>query len=285
MTTVRPWRPAILFWRRRRPLRMLRTARHLWKPTFLIKVAVHVTMSRAIATAVERNSSVSAPSLMAQRVLHRTSRHSTARVITVTRRERVVRERSDVAPASSRQATAGHAAARLALRWGARYLPDITRRHIRRQAILGAPPSATASGPAPAVEITSAIAPSRSTKTVALWGRRRFTRTAQQPAESARASRHQPTARAAEIVWRESAGGERSPSAGLSSAIERSTGTGAAQTTMPRAGAAEIVAERAGQAASRSLWMLDAAAIDRLTDDVIRRVERHVRIERERRGL
>ena len=92
-------------------------------------------------------------------------------------------------------------------------------------------------------------------------------------------------ARVAEIVWRQSAGGERSQSAGLSSAVERRTGTGAAQTAMPRAGAAEIVTARAGQAASRSLSMLDAAAIDRLTDDVIRRVERHVRIERERRGL
>jgi len=30
---------------------------------------------------------------------------------------------------------------------------------------------------------------------------------------------------------------------------------------------------------------LDPALLDRLTDDVIRRVERHVRIERERRGL
>jgi hypothetical protein len=30
---------------------------------------------------------------------------------------------------------------------------------------------------------------------------------------------------------------------------------------------------------------LDASLLDRLTDDVIRRVERRVRIERERRGL
>ena len=30
---------------------------------------------------------------------------------------------------------------------------------------------------------------------------------------------------------------------------------------------------------------LDPAFVDRLTDDVIRRVERRVRIERERRGL
>jgi hypothetical protein len=30
---------------------------------------------------------------------------------------------------------------------------------------------------------------------------------------------------------------------------------------------------------------LDPAAIDRLADDVIRRVERRIRIERERRGL
>jgi hypothetical protein len=38
-------------------------------------------------------------------------------------------------------------------------------------------------------------------------------------------------------------------------------------------------------AASQTVMKLDPALVDRLADDVIRRVERRVRIERERRGL
>ena len=39
------------------------------------------------------------------------------------------------------------------------------------------------------------------------------------------------------------------------------------------------------RAAAMQRAVLDAATVDRLADDVIRRVERRVRIERERRGL
>jgi hypothetical protein len=41
----------------------------------------------------------------------------------------------------------------------------------------------------------------------------------------------------------------------------------------------------AASAAATRITALDPALVDRLTDDVIRRVERRVRIERERRGI
>jgi len=44
-------------------------------------------------------------------------------------------------------------------------------------------------------------------------------------------------------------------------------------------------ASRVGRAAAAQVTTLNPALLDRLTDDVIRRVERRVRIERERRGL
>lgn len=49
-------------------------------------------------------------------------------------------------------------------------------------------------------------------------------------------------------------------------------------------GAARVTAERTAGTA-RAAAALDAGLAERLADDVIRRVERHVRIERERRGL
>jgi hypothetical protein len=56
----------------------------------------------------------------------------------------------------------------------------------------------------------------------------------------------------------------------------------------PRSLSAEPAPElssRSGRAAALRVTDLDPALLDRLTDDVIRRVEKRVRIERERRGL
>jgi hypothetical protein len=50
-------------------------------------------------------------------------------------------------------------------------------------------------------------------------------------------------------------------------------------------GPAKPVADRALPLATLRFAHFDAGLLDRLTDDIIRRVERRVRIERERRGL
>jgi hypothetical protein len=46
-----------------------------------------------------------------------------------------------------------------------------------------------------------------------------------------------------------------------------------------------VMAAGSARAARVQISDLDPRLVDRLTDDVIRRVERRVRIERERRGL
>ncbi len=98
-----------------------------------------------------------------------------------------------------------------------------------------------------------------------------------------RSARHGQQNRAPELVWSSSrpapeavgplkSGSEDSPGPG-----RRSSGSGPAPVaeqvvSLPRVSAAPIT-------------VLDPALLDRLTDDVIRRVERRVRIERERRGV
>jgi hypothetical protein len=57
-----------------------------------------------------------------------------------------------------------------------------------------------------------------------------------------------------------------------------------ARTSATRGAAAQEPAG-APERGPQSSAALDRAAVDRLAEDVIRRVERHVRIERERRGV
>jgi len=95
------------------------------------------------------------------------------------------------------------------------------------------------------------------------------------------------SARAPELVWR------AAPSA-IATAVERRAnvasdavaGTGPSHAIAGDAGVPhDVRAALAPTLAPASSNVLDPALIDRLADDVIRRVERRVRIDRERRGL
>lgn len=90
--------------------------------------------------------------------------------------------------------------------------------------------------------------------------------------------------RSLELVWRatqQSPGdaGHKGVSADVAGPSQRADGGSSAE---PRALKAPARAERVPAAPVTSL---DPGLVDRLTDDVIRRVERRLRIERERRGL
>jgi len=91
--------------------------------------------------------------------------------------------------------------------------------------------------------------------------------------------------RPAEILWREAAKHQAAIAASTTSsvALEAATARGASRGSSP-SGSVSQEAPRATTVAIR-MADLEPGLIDRLTDDVIRRVERRVRIERERRGL
>lgn len=92
--------------------------------------------------------------------------------------------------------------------------------------------------------------------------------------------------RSPDIVWRRPAAPVTTREAG------EPTRRGIATSSRELAGSIQAPARSAADAVAGSTPPLplqpipfDAALVDRLTDDVIRRVERRVRIERERRGL
>jgi hypothetical protein len=101
-------------------------------------------------------------------------------------------------------------------------------------------------------------------------------------AESLLASRH----RAASIVWRRAPGtgdpneGTGQPSIRQASATPRTDRSGDA----PSAATMSVV-RSAAVAPPAAILKLDGPAIDRLAEDVIQRIDRRLRIERERRGL
>lgn len=89
--------------------------------------------------------------------------------------------------------------------------------------------------------------------------------------------------RAAEMSWRS----ERTqPAIRISEGPHRgSSPTGSDHSHITDTSPADVTRPRAEQVATPSHTPLTPALMERLTDDVIRRVERRVRIERERRGL
>lgn len=91
----------------------------------------------------------------------------------------------------------------------------------------------------------------------------------------------------AQIVWREGAGPRRSAPDVIAHAASASSSVTRGSRSSPivdDAGVNETFAARPRHAAV-GLADFEPGLIDRLTDDVIRRVERRVRIERERRGI
>jgi hypothetical protein len=107
--------------------------------------------------------------------------------------------------------------------------------------------------------------------------------TAQQPATSARTVDHVYTP--IDIVW------SRRRSAGMTAEFEsegqssRASAWTAPAHPLPTERRPPVSLQPTPIAGSVKLADIDPRLLDRLTDNVIRRVERHVRIERERRGL
>jgi hypothetical protein len=86
--------------------------------------------------------------------------------------------------------------------------------------------------------------------------------------------------RAVEQVWRtQNTGNESIP--GVLVKQERFVHTPQSPTTPPIPGLGPVLSS----AASSSMRRFEGPEIDRLADDVLKRIERHVRIERERRGM
>jgi hypothetical protein len=104
-------------------------------------------------------------------------------------------------------------------------------------------------------------------------------------APSPRARSHVRSIHAVDLVWRRSVTDAMSGNVGAAAhrSLPLSTEAVKAASAQARMAPMEVAAPRNAAAAARPA--LDAAAIDRLTDDVIRRVERRIRIERERRGF
>jgi len=101
-------------------------------------------------------------------------------------------------------------------------------------------------------------------------------------AESPRRAPHP----APEIVWRRAPAVRTDAAEGGARAEIGASAVRGSTPAVPAGGeAASATSPHAGRPAAPLLARLDPALVDRLTDDVIRRVERRVRIERERRGL
>ena len=94
-------------------------------------------------------------------------------------------------------------------------------------------------------------------------------------------------AQPAPIVWRDAARAQRSESEGIAQRNQRppSTNRTSPVSASPDGGAAREASALRQRTASVRLSDFEPGLVERLTDDVIRRVERRVRIERERRGL
>jgi hypothetical protein len=92
--------------------------------------------------------------------------------------------------------------------------------------------------------------------------------------------------RPAELAWRAAPADARAGDEGARvAALSGGSASHGAGDTSSRADAAAETNVAVQRAASVPVTSLDPALIERLTDDVIRRVERRVRIDRERRGL
>jgi len=87
-----------------------------------------------------------------------------------------------------------------------------------------------------------------------------------------------------ELVWRRTA-----PAATVTEDVHHANLPDSAQRAPVRTSAVETpaqsISQASSQAAPQQITKLDPAFVDRLTDDVIRRVEQRSRIERQRRGL
>jgi hypothetical protein len=124
--------------------------------------------------------------------------------------------------------------------------------------------------PRPIASVPLAIAPAR---------RRGVVGTAPEPEARVRL----PAIRTPELAWRKpersspDAESERAGGTAMRNSVQR---TGAVFSNPP----SRAVSQTQSVASARPL-VLDSATFDRLAEDVIRRVERHIRIERERRGV
>jgi hypothetical protein len=94
-----------------------------------------------------------------------------------------------------------------------------------------------------------------------------------------------------DLVWRQAARASGSASAspephdGIGTSGSRGTGAVQRSSAARETAAAVAVAGAAPCSTAATAPAYDAAFVDRLAEDVMRRVERRVRIERERRGL
>jgi hypothetical protein len=115
--------------------------------------------------------------------------------------------------------------------------------------------------------------------------RRRARGTASRPASAPAQRRTIDTIahRPAELVWAAAAGAANAPASPFTTrGASHAVATPAPAT--PASVRAETAVTSRAQQPSRTT-VLDPALVDRLADDVIKRVERRIRIERERRGL
>lgn len=89
------------------------------------------------------------------------------------------------------------------------------------------------------------------------------------------------TAPTTSLVWRKSQSASQAPASNPHASTTHSVSSALSTTT-----ASLTAATQRGAAPSTSVaTALTGAALERLTDDVMRRIERRVRLERERRGL
>jgi hypothetical protein len=102
---------------------------------------------------------------------------------------------------------------------------------------------------------------------------------------SPRTPSHVTSVHAVDLVWRRVVTDTTSGNVDVPARRSTPLSSDTIRTTGTQSGAANTALAAARNAAAAARPMLDAATIDRLTDDVIRRVERRIRIERERRGF
>ena len=91
--------------------------------------------------------------------------------------------------------------------------------------------------------------------------------------------------RAASLVWRRTRGTEDPNESTMQSSIRQASATPRTDRSNDSPSAAAMSSGRFAAAPPPAILKLDGPAIDRLAEDVMQRIDRRVRIERERRGL
>jgi hypothetical protein len=156
-------------------------------------------------------------------------------------------------------------------------------RRVRRSAVDSRPTWPASRFVASAID---SAAPARMTvSTVLQYARAGMRLSANAAVPSPRTPSHVTSVHAVDLVWRRVVTDTTSGNVDVPARRSTPLSSDTIRTTGTQSGAANTALAAARNAAAAARPMLDAATIDRLTDDVIRRVERRIRIERERRGF